>query len=515
MKKNIFQIALAAVLPLALTACFSDDSSLGDPNSVPVIKIEEMPAQSVVSYVGNHLTITPEINSPYKDSELEYTWYLYDENDITKEAGFRDSIIDKKRNLDFEVNLPTGNYNIAFEVKVKATGLATYARTTIKVTTAFSEGWYILKETEDGNTDIDLITESSTSTDLIAKLEGEPLKGTPLSLAMIYQQDYVNPDKNTMEKANMINVFSNENYLAYRVEDMKRIFDQKNICYAGEDNDDVYYNTSNYWNLTVMLSKKGVSFNTSMANTYNTGKYKLPAFEDDIAPFVQMAKGGQQGILYWSNTLHGVRNIDQKAVNMKDISCDSLGLQECLASGITRIGGKETVWFYTQNKAENKRYLHIIDSNVDTLKQIRLLDPDLHIANATRVAACGGSASYIYAIDGGKLYAYGIETGTEVEIQLPNVSEPISFVTNQWLCLVFGDKQYNYDHLVVGSQNGNEYKLWFFDNIVGGMPSNAPYKTFTGTGKIHSIRRAVPSNISSLFIQMGPRAAMPVFPTSE
>ena len=113
MKKNLFQIALAAVLPLALTACFSDDSSLGDPSSVPVIDIEEMPVQSVVSYVGNHLTITPEINTPYKESELDFKWYLYDENDIAKEAGFRDSVIDTKRNLNFEVNLPTGNYTIA------------------------------------------------------------------------------------------------------------------------------------------------------------------------------------------------------------------------------------------------------------------------------------------------------------------------------------------------------------------------------------------------------------------
>jgi len=515
MKKHIFQIVLAGLLPFALTACFSDDSSLGDPNSVPAIEIGEMPVQSVVSYIGNHLTITPEIKTAYKDSELQYTWYLYDEKDITKKAGFRDSIIDTNRNLDIEVNLPTGVYTIAFEVKVKETGLAKYARTNVNVATAFSEGWYVLKQTESGDTDFDLISETNSSTDLITKFEGEPLKGAPLSLAMIYQQDYVNPDDNEMGKANMINVFSEENYRAYRVEDMKKIFDQKNICYAGEDNDDVYYNMCNAWNINAFLSKKGISFNTSVANTKHTGKYKLPSFEDEVAPFVQMAKGGQQGILYWSKELHGVRNIDQKAVNRKDISCDTLGVQECLASGITRIGGKETVWFYSEDKAESKRYLHIIDSNVDTLKEIRLLDPELHIAKATRVAACGGSASYIYAIDGRKLYAYGIETGTEVEVSLPGVSEPVDFVSNQWLCLVFGDKQYNYDHLIVGTQNGNEYKLWFFDGIVGGMPSGEAYKTFTGTGKVHSIRRAVPSNITNMVIQMGPRAAMPIFPTSE
>ena len=223
MKKHIYQILLAGLLPLSLTACFSDDSALGDPNSVPTIEIGEMPAQSVVSYIGNHLIITPEIKTIYKDSELEYTWYLYDEKDITKKAGFRDVIIDTKRDLDIEVNLPTGVYTIALEVKVKETGLAEYARTSVKVATAFSEGWYILKETESGDTDIDLVSESTSSTDLISKLEGEPLKGAPLSLAMIYQQDYVDAADNEMKKANMINIFSEENYHAYRVEDMKKI----------------------------------------------------------------------------------------------------------------------------------------------------------------------------------------------------------------------------------------------------------------------------------------------------
>jgi hypothetical protein len=331
---------------------------------------------------------------------------------------------------------------------------------------------------------------------------------------MLYQQDYVNPDNDQMEKTNLIHLFTTEDYRAYRTEDMKQIFDRTNVCYAGEDNDDVYYNLSHAANFGVMMSKKGVSCIQLSASSKTTGKLTLPKFEDDVTPHIQMLKGTQFGMAYWSNKLHGVRNINKTCNGVSDLSRDTLGRQECIASGLTRRNAMtETVWFYTEDKTNNKRYLHLIDGVADTLKEIRELDPDLHIAKATRVAACGSSASVIYAIDGRKLYAYAFDTNTEEEVTLPGVSEGVDFVTNQWLGLRFGDKKFNYDNLIVGTQNGNSYKLWFFDNLVGGAPSGDAYHVAEGTGKVHCIRRCVPSNITSLVITMVPPT--PIFPTSE
>ena len=527
MKKNIYYTVLLGLLTIVLNSCISDSSSIGDPDSVPTIGIAEIPEQSVVSYVGDHLVIIPEIKSSYDDSQLQYTWYLYVDKEHSK-GGFRQNIIGTERNLDYEVNLASGVYVIALEVKVKATGLAQYARANVNVSTAFSNGYYIIKETEEGNTELDFLlkttkekaNETDIAEDTLMLMEnllnkfGAPMKGKPVSLAMIYQQDYVNPDVSQMEKTNMIHLFTTEDYRAYRTEDMKHIFDRTNICYAGEDNDDMYYNVSNGANYGFMMSKKGVSCFQMSASANTTGKIKLPTFEDDVTPHIQMVKGTQYGMAYWSNKLHGVRNIDKACKNVTDLSCDSLGRQVCIASGLTRRNAMtETIWFYTEDKTTNKRYLHLIDGVGDSLKEVRELDPNLHIAKATRVAACGSNASYIYVIDGRKLYAYAFDTNTEEEVTLPGITEPIDFVTNQWLELKFGDKQFNYNHLIVGTQDGNNYKLWFFDNLVGGMPSTNAFQIVTGTGKVHSIRRCVPSKISSLVITMVP--ATPIFPTSE
>lgn len=516
MKKHILNIAIMGLLALALSSCFSDSSSLGDPNSVPTIEITIPEKTSVVSYKGNHLTINPEIKSVYDDSQLRYTWYLYVDKNMSG-AHFRDEIIGTERNLDWEVNKPSGVYIACLEVEVKETGLKQYSQDTLLVSTEFSDGFYILKETEDGQTDIDMSAESGMSIDIIKKMTGAPLAGKPVSLAMVYQQNYVNPNTNEMEMTNMLNIFTTEEYRGYRTEDMKLIFDQKSICYAGEDNDDVYYNMTNAYNIGFMLSKKGISSMAMKgAGSLSTGKFTLPVFEDNITKHVQLCSGGQRGIAYWSKNLHGVRNVDMAGVNLFDVSSDPNGVQECIASGINRKSAAiETVWFLAEEPETGKRFLHIINGKTAQLTEIRELNPDLHISKATCVGACGGSAAYIYAVDGGKLYAYAWETDSEVEVPLPGVTEPVSFVTNQWLALMFGDKHLNYDNLIVGTQNGNSYTLYFFDNLTGGVPTENAYRVVSGTGKIHSIRRCFPSIINNMVITMGPRSPKPIFPTSE
>lgn len=44
-------------------------------------------------------------------------------------------------------------------------------------------------------------------------------------------------------------------------------------------------------------------------------------------------------------------------------------------------------------------------------------------------------------------------------------------MSNQYLHVgIFGDRSDNYDYLLVGTQEGEGYKLYFYDNLVGGSP---------------------------------------------
>lgn len=516
MRKHIIPILMAALLPLTVGSCYSDDSSLGNPDAAKSIEITDIPAQSAVSFAGQTLTITPEISTDYPESDLQYTWYLYVANSF-EPAHFRDVVIGNERVLNYEVNLKSGTYVIVLEAKSKTTGYARLTRTTLNVATEFSDGFYILKETADGQTEMDLITESGFSSDIITKMDGEPMKGTPVSLAMIYQQQYVNPDNNTMETANMLNIFTTEDCRTYRTEDMKQTFNYSTICYAGEQNDDVYYNMTNGSNCYFMASKKGISFKSaSGTNAKSTGKFGLPTFEDEATNHVQLLNCGRMGIAYWSNGTHSVRKINNVGTIITNVTTDPTGEQQCIASGINRIGGVETNWFLAEEKSTGKRYLHRVN-NMGNLVGTTELDPSLHIAKSSVVAGCGGSASYIYVVDNGNLYAYGWVNGNEIEIPLPGMSDPVTYVTNQWFWVAgFGDTSYNFDNLIVGTQNGDSYTLHFFSDLVGGIPTKEAYRSVTGTGKVKTIRRATPVQVTNL-IMTSPSAmkAMPIFPTSE
>lgn len=515
MRKYFINTALAISLSALLAACYSDDSSLGDMSKVGAIEIAEMPAQSVVSYAGNFLSITPDIEASFPEDDLEYAWYLYQERK-DEENGFRTNCISHDRNLNYEVNLGSGTYTVALEVKSRSNGFVKLAKMTLNVKTEFADAFYVLKETAEGNTELDLVTSEGASGDLITKMYGKPVSGKPVNLSMVYGQQCIDPETKEMIATNVINVFTESDYEAYRTEDMKKVFDKTTITFAGEENTSNYLNMVNGYFYAFLIADNGVGvkhYGEDMG--LSTGKFGLPTVEGNYSKHMQMMKQGMMGMAVWDNGNHGVYSIDYNCMYASVISADPAGNESCLASGINKMGSTETVWFLSKDDVTGTRYLYLINSNNGKLLEKKTLDASLHISKAESVAACGSSAAYIYVVDGGKLYGYGWENNTEVEISLPGMNGNVAFVTNQWLCDLDGGNVYDFDNLIVGTQEGNNYSLFFYDNLVGGVPTDAPYIKAKGTGIIKSIRRATPSEINIWSVITSGYGTMPIFPTSE
>ena len=113
-KKYILACALAA---LGMVGCFKDDSSLGT-TDVPKIQIAEMRDTSIVSYSGNILAVSPVVETEYPESELSYAWYYFPSNNVNSEEwanGFRNNKISEEKDLQYEVNLPSGRLLTAMQ----------------------------------------------------------------------------------------------------------------------------------------------------------------------------------------------------------------------------------------------------------------------------------------------------------------------------------------------------------------------------------------------------------------
>ena len=152
MKKYILFLCALGLL----SSCFKDDSTVAkEENRAAEIVVEGLKDTSVVSF-STTLELTPTVPG-YTDDELSFAWYIYGgEFENQTENGYRTVSIGNEKTLVYPVELKTGTYTVVCEATHKETGYFGLTEFTMNVTTAFSEGFYILKETPDGNTDIDI-----------------------------------------------------------------------------------------------------------------------------------------------------------------------------------------------------------------------------------------------------------------------------------------------------------------------------------------------------------------------
>lgn len=505
---NNILLAGVAVIMLA-TSCVSDDSKLGN-NDLPDIVISGMneeEALSVASYTGKNLKdlVKPTITTDYPEESLSYAWYLF--NSQEKENGYRAYKIADTKEPDYEVNLPTGKYTLAFEVTNKENGYSKTATITVNTSTSFSKGFYILKETADGNTELDLFDGTTTQQDLMKGITGTSLAGKPMALSVLYNGEYIDTETNETAATTILNVTTDKNvYKGFRTEDMKEVFNNDNLFYSGtmEADEQPYLFVKSFYR-NFYFSHTGVrsaSAGTAMGGSPNTGKLGYPV-NDGASKFVQ-SSSLFSGLTFWNNTQHGLYVIDYngqaaKPVPFKDVSGNVIpdaypSDLECLASGYSEVAKR--MWFLGEQPASGQRYLLLLSTPTSITKVVRL-DASLHLSKSTSVGGNGRTAAYIYSVDGGKIYAYSINNGTEIAVNLPGIptTETPVFITNQFLHMTnFISKTYNFDNLVVGTQIGNSYKLYFYtkDELNGGIPIAEAKQVASGEGHVKSIRFVSP-----------------------
>lgn len=519
--KKIFYTLLYFML-IGLTACTEDDSTLAtvEVGDITISNLED--SYSVRSYVGENLKdyVAPTIETTYAENDLSYAWYLFDSN--ASDIDYKDYLISNDKVPDYEVSLASGDYTLAFEVKAASTEYAQFATTTLHTSTNFSRGFYILKETADGNTDIDCYNEELMS-DIIAGNTGASLQGKPYNLSILYNGEYVNPDNDEMAYENFVHITTESgDYKGFRSEDMREIFNRDNLFYSGAmDANEKPCGFIGGMMYMFYLSNTGIrSYLSSMAmmgDAANTGKLGFPTCEESTTKFIQ-TPSYFGGFAYWSDTNHWVMLADYNFASASpmtdtggnDLRNDYPADLKCLASGLNSNGGINLAWFLCESPSSGQRYLFKLEDLMMSIAigSITAIDPASHLAKSTAWGGNGLTASYIYCVDDNKLYAYSLQNdNSELEISLPGIpaGESLAFVTNQYLNLEWMDSSYNFDNFIVGTQNGDTYKLYFYEEeqMNGGQPITEPAYVVEGTGKVKSVRFLSPQkDISGMNLSM-------------
>lgn len=475
---------------LCLASCYSDDSTMPatEADYMAAIEIGDLNDVSAVS-LSTTLNITPEV-SGYSDSELSYAWYIYGDNLGTDVGGYKEHQIGSEKTLNYEVALDAGAYTLVLEVTHTATGYVVFATCGLTVTTDFSLGFYILKETTDGNTDVDIysVENNMLMSNVIESMYGSPLPGAPCYLDIVYDKTYADPETSEATSGVLACVTSEDSgFGLYRTTDLELIFDRSSILFEEMESDEKVYRmcvaAANY-----MFTNKGVYSGGSGL----TGKFS--GRNDDTtgsSTFVQAADA--YGFFYWDENAKGIKYIYDTDVS-DVVGTVDLSDATCLATGWSYLASTNTMW-YVVEKANGTRYLLYTDPDTYSITTEVELGSNTHLANADLIAGNALTASYLFGIDNNALYAYslvdpaaGEETGPYTLSGMGS-DEEITFIADSFFYddSWYGEPSNDYNYIIVGTRSGENYKLYFY-SISGGLPYGQPVYTVEGTGTVTGCR---------------------------
>lgn len=493
MKKIIFY--MLALLAFSMAACYEDNTTLGT-DFIPDIEISGLRDTTIVSYSGNVLEITPELVTEYKDSELSYTWYIVKNDEFEK--------ISEGKSLSYEVNLPSGTYTIMLQVTALNYDYSRRATMQLWVSTAFEEGYYILKETADGRSELDLAVGTDLSENLMTAVFGAPLEGAPFNLTVTYEQGYINEDFQSMDYTKAVNVFTEKSVHIFRTEDLKQIHDPSTMFYAGEAQEgERFYAVGQDGASMYLFTNKGFYY----ANGgWTTGRYGY-AQGTCASRHVQVI---DPGMAYWNEAEHLLYWGDNQDTQPWDYTLPEgmdAATVECMASGTNYVGGVETVWFLLRDAANNRCL--VLPKDTKSECDIVAVDPASRFAQAEVVAGNTRSAAAVYFVSDNRLWAYRLDGTSEYEIPLPGVEGTITYISNPFIT-VSGDELIDLNSLVVATEAGEGYNLYIFGkaNLVGGVPQRA-VEPFKGSGKVKAVRYLHRKMLSMFDMSYGNCTAIP------
>ncbi len=484
MKRYIY---LVAWMLLMFSSCFKDNGNYTY-TEVSEIEISGLKENYVaVSFAGVVLEINPEIKTEYKD--LEYEWSIWDRNKLENGMGgvkIEAEVIGTERNLAYEVNLTPSRYKLAYKVTSKSNGYSAIVSADLEINAEFSRGFYILKETAEGNTEVDLYTEGGIMRDLLQATGG--MEGKPVCLSSIYGAGYIDPSDNEMKTTKAIAITTDKGLLnMYNVADLSVIHTQEDIFYGSWPEGEIPYAMATYGFCNMLISSRGCDANYQCDMIPGTGC--MSTFSGKGGSPLMMTDGNMF-VYYWSNEEEHLESMDQYSMgqgfygpfNMNDINTKGM---ECLACGSSWV--TEPVYGYCILKEKNADTRHMLIANLsdNMAEELKPIPADSKMAKATHYATNVRTANLLYFVYNNQLYGYNLTDHMEVaqpyRLEGMGAGETITYLSYQWL-EARDDKDYNFTHLVVGTQKENTYKLYMYD-IVAGEP-RALVRTVTGEGKL-------------------------------
>lgn len=494
-------------------SCIEDETTLAD-HEIGKIQIEGVKKHYSIKALGE-LSVEPVVFSDDPEDEFRYEWYLFD---VIQDRTLTQAEIDGYRIsdgpvLNYSVKVKSGNYRLLLKVYSKKTGLMAHVEASVGV--AETNGFLILKETEQGDTDLDLFALSDDSrkgqlfADRIQSLMGKALSGKPRHMDVIYNQAYLNLDsfkvgkeKPAIDHTFFITTENNDTHFI-RYADFEDVMSEQTLFYTYPDAFTPYRVIPTGW-YCYMFTKEGIYYAMLGDPVYiDPGCFSDAMLDVGTGSEHAVMNIAGSHLLYWDNETGSIRAYNLLTYSPSPIASNKDGYAtenlsyDPLFVGVALQARKEYNIMLMREKNKSATYLYYLTLSYDArnshVDSVAVFDSNSLINWATEFAINSGisvnSAPFLYFVADNKLYVHSlanVRDDEEVRVEGIGKGETITYVSNPyWRSEKYPQK--NFDYLIIGTQQGAAYKVYFY-NLIGGKPYGNPVYTVVGTGKLKQVQ---------------------------
>ena len=500
---------LAALLLLG--GCSQDNSSVSD-SKIGVITITGIENSYNCFVLADELTITPTVTSSDPNDDVDEFEYLWTYHIPKTSAPYPiDTLYQYGKDIvEWLIDMDPGTYALTLKVTNPANNYAVYATASMSVSTQFSTGYYFLKETADGNTELDFFDENGAmAPNLLEKKAGGPIIGKPARLSMF--EAYTYPDPQTGEvrsKERALFPMGGRDMKVLRVADMEMLNDHASIFYDGVKPDEkpLFGSYTASSGNHMWFSNRGCYFYpTSYAESGKVGHPIAPADGCDFTGGVslRLTTGTSSVVLF--DDLNDRLVVYNNSGVILSLSSDNGFPPTGITHHLLFIG--TTGWAVFEDDTDpSVRYIYQINhasASIATrpILGIRRIDAtapnfnkaDVYGSNKTAAVANVDNTT-LYAGVGDKFYAYNTGSHTETLISPAGMGdgEQITMITHKPGVPNPKNPSDTTGLLMVGTYKDGNYKVYMY-SLSGGVPSGEPALVLTGTGKVADMQYLNPA----------------------
>lgn len=501
--KQIYYSFSLVFFALSAFSCY-DDQGNNKYHEIGEISIAGMEKKYDVVTFRDVLNIDPLVASTDPNDVFDYYWTLDKKRIIDEdESKIKLDTISLEKNLNYPVELKQGFYNLTLYVTNRSTGFQMNQVVDLNVTTPFSRGFYVLKEME-GHTEIDLhLSNDEKMENLLTTANDGPVRGKPVSMGMNFTYYYLNETSPDFQKANTLNVLTEEDGRIVKVEDMSTVFTYRSMYYGEPPVNEKPYYMFSYGFGIGYASSEGFYCNIQWGES--SGGYGYPqvvdggcsvdrnVVTDGMSAFFYDTKNRRFLNCDWNGEIHIYSDLgkdnETKEFTPNHIPHQLIYFGRCMVAD----GGYA---IFCDANDHSKRYLYslVLDphSDANPIKTVTVVDPDLKLNKAEMFATNELDANVIYSVVDNRIYAYDVTQQEEIEIK------PDGFTAGEEItCISYrywtqdNDVDYSFKHLVITTYKDGKYKVYMYD-LVGSQTYGAPKYLFQGNGKVVKVQYASP-----------------------